>query len=78
MSAELITLIGVVGAGLVLFAFIMAQTKRWTPESFYFDLVNFLGSAVLVFYGLLLNSIPFVILNTVWAAFSLRDVIRRK
>lgn len=77
MPSELITIIGIIGAGMVLFAFIMVQMKKWTPESFYFDLVNFLGSVVLIVYGLLLNSIPFIILNTVWAAFSLRDVIRR-
>lgn len=77
MTAELTTLIGVIGAGMVLIAFIMVQMNKWSPDSFQFDVVNFLGSMILVAYGLLLNSIPFVILNTVWAAFSLRDVIRR-
>jgi hypothetical protein len=78
MTAELITIIGIIGAGMVLLAFIMVQTKKWSSESFQFDLVNLVGSAILVVYGILLNSIPFVILNTVWAAFSLKDVIRRK
>jgi uncharacterized membrane protein YidH (DUF202 family) len=69
------TSIGIIGAGLVLLAFIMNQTKKWKNDSLVYDLVNFLGAGILIIYGLMIKGYPFVILNSVWALFSLRDVI---
>jgi len=69
------TTIGIIGAGLVLSAFIMNQTKKWKNDSLVYDLVNFLGAGILIIYGLMIKGYPFVILNLVWALFSLRDVI---
>lgn len=74
---DITTLIGIAGAGIVLFAFIKVQLRHWTPETWHFDFFNFLGSALLVVYGYLLSSWPFVILNLVWAAFSLKDLIKK-
>ena len=71
----MVTFIGIIGAGLVLLAFIMNQTKKWKNDSLVYDLVNFLGAGILIIYGLMIKGYPFVILNLVWALFSLRDVI---
>ena len=71
----MVTFIGIIGAGLVLLAFIMNQTKKWKNDSLVYDLVNFLGAGILIIYGLMIKGYPFVILNSVWALFSLRDVI---
>ncbi|HRY36339.1 MAG TPA: hypothetical protein P5230_00450 [Candidatus Magasanikbacteria bacterium] len=70
----LITTIGIIGAGLVLLAFLMNQMKKWKNDSLIYDLVNFLGAGVLIVYGLMIKGYPFVILNTVWALVSLRDI----
>ena len=69
------TLIGTTGATLILIAFIMNQMHRWKDTDLIYDFTNFIGSALLVAYAVLLNSTPFLVLNSVWAAVSLKDVI---
>ena len=68
------TIIGIIGAGLVLLAFIMNQTKKWKNDDLIYDFVNFLGAFVLIIYGLMIKGYPFVALNTVWALVSIRDI----
>ncbi len=68
------TTIGIIGAGLVLLAFIMNQTKKWKNTDLIYDFVNFLGALILVIYGLMIKGYPFVVLNTIWALVSLKDI----
>lgn len=72
------TFIGICGAGIILLAFILNQTGAWKRESFSYDLANVLGSALLVVYAYFLKSYPFIVLNGVWLAVSLKDVIKPK
>lgn len=64
---------GALGAGLILMAFVLGQLHVWKDIYFIYDAVNFLGSGLLVYYAWTGASWPFFILNTVWAAVSLRD-----
>jgi hypothetical membrane protein len=66
------TTIGIIGAGLVLFAFVMAQIKKWKTDDLIYDFVNFLGGLFLVIYGVLIQGYPFVVLNSLWALVALR------
>ncbi|MCL9971926.1 MAG: hypothetical protein NBV63_00770 [Candidatus Pacebacteria bacterium] len=70
------TLIGVVGAGIILVFFVLNQTKVLDIDNFWYDLGNTVGSGLLVYYAVLLGSIPFIILNVVWMLFSLKDVVQ--
>lgn len=72
---DYITIIGTSGAFLILIAFAMNQTKKWKDDYFIYDLVNFIGSMLLVIYAIILKSYPFLILNGVWAILSLRDMV---
>jgi len=76
MTFDFTTFIGIIGATLVLVAFVLEQKKIWNSEMLKYDLVNFLGSATLVYYGILIKGYPFVVLNSVWALVSLYDVIK--
>jgi len=76
MTPEIIQIIGSVGAFLILVAFILNQTHKWSPQHFSYDFTNLVGSALLVWYAFLLKSTPFIILNLVWVVVSLRDVIQ--
>lgn len=67
---EITTLVGIIGAMIVLIAFIMNQLGKWSRESFAYDFTNATGSVLLVIYALLISSWPFVILNLIWASFS--------
>ncbi len=70
------TLIGVVGAGVILVLFLLNQLNKLKNNNFWYDFWNFIGSALLCVYAYLLDSIPFIILNFIWAVFSLRDVLK--
>jgi len=67
-------IIGVVGATIILILFILEQSHKINVDGFWYDGWNFVGSMMLVVYAYLLSSIPFLILNLVWAIFSLKDL----
>lgn len=69
------TTVGIAGATLILVAFLGGQFGKLKATSFSYDLINLVGSALLIWYGVLLAAWPFVVLNTVWATVSLKDVI---
>lgn len=77
MDLNLTEILGITGAALVLVAFAMNQSNKWTNDSYNYDLTNFIGSAMLLLYGLILETYPFVALNAIWALFSLKDLLVR-
>jgi len=72
----IILAIGFIGAFLILIAFILNQMKKWDQGTFEYDFTNCIGSLLLVVYGILSKSWPFVVLNGVWFLVSLRDSIK--
>ncbi len=72
---DLLTLLGTTGACLILLAFILEQTHHLKDTDIKYDILNLVGSVLLVIYAYLLRSFPFLILNSVWALVSLRDVV---
>jgi hypothetical protein len=73
---DFLTLFGVIGTMLILFAFFMNQSGRWKASSRRYDIVNMIGSLILVIFALETNSLPFLILNSVWFAIAFRDVVK--
>lgn len=71
---DLTLIIGTTGAALILIAFIMGQFHKWKDTDLIYDAVNFIGAILLIIYAVLIVSYPFMILNAVWAAVSLRDI----
>lgn len=71
-----VTTIGVIGSFILLVLFILNQIGKLSRESFWYDLGNFIGAAFLSWYAYLLGSIPFLVRNFMWAAFSFRDALR--
>jgi hypothetical protein len=69
------TLIGVSGAAVILIAFLLSQFHKWENSYLIYEFFNFVGSALLVTYAVLLSSYPFMVLNTVWGLVSLYYVI---
>jgi len=74
---DTITLVGIIGATLILLAFLLNQTGKITATSRYYEGINAVGSLFLVVYALLLNSVPFFILNIVWLLMSLRGLLKK-
>jgi len=70
------TLIGILGALLVLVCFVANELNVLDRHSLIYDVGNVLGSVLLIIYAYLIGSWPFLILNAVWAAVALRDLFR--
>ena len=73
---DTLTLVGILGTGIILVSFILNQVGKWSSESRSYDIANTIGSLILVGYSVMLESLPFLILNGVWFIVSFRDVIR--
>ena len=73
---DIITVVGSIGAFLILIGFVLNEFGKLTARSFTYDLLNLIGSILLLWYGLQLSVWPFVFINLVWLLVSLRDVIR--
>jgi hypothetical protein len=71
---DVTTLIGTSGAAIILIAFVQSQRGKWKQTDLIYDSLNALGSALLVAYAVLLSSWPFLVLNGVWLAVSLKDI----
>ena len=71
------TLIGVIGALLLLIAFIGNEFKKLSVESWTYDLLNLIGGVLLAWYALLIGSWPFLVIEAVWALVAFRDVAMR-
>jgi hypothetical protein len=67
--------IGTTGAVCILAAFLLVQSHRWSQDSLYYDILNFAGSVLLLMYGWIGEVWPFVVLNAVWALYSLKDIV---
>lgn len=72
---DITALTGILGAGIILIAFIMNQLDKWDSETIQYDVVNFIGSVLLVLYAYQSQTWPFFILNSVWALFSAIGVV---
>lgn len=72
---EINLVIGFFGMLLILIAFLMDQMHKWNSDNLIYDVFNFVGSFLLVYYAIILSSVPFLILNSIWAIFSLKDII---
>jgi hypothetical protein len=73
---DMLSLMGIIGTGIILVSFLLNQSGKWSTESRSYDVANALGSLILVVYAVMLDSIPFTVLNGVWFVVSFRDVIR--
>jgi len=69
-------LIGSIGVSLLLLAFILNLFK-WTPsDSLSYTLMNFIGASVAGYASILIDFIPFVILEFFWASIGLVGVFK--
>lgn len=68
--------IGIIGMLLLLISFVTEVLRLLHRAHVIYLLLNFLGSAAMTYYAFVINSWPFLVLNGVWALFSLYGLIR--
>ncbi|MBS3098199.1 hypothetical protein J4209_05375 [Candidatus Woesearchaeota archaeon] len=67
---------GYTGLLFILTAFILNISKKINTDSKLYNLLNLIGGASLAYYSFTLKSIPFIILQAIWAVFALYNLIR--
>ncbi|NQU80535.1 MAG: hypothetical protein HQ543_03345 [Bacteroidetes bacterium] len=69
-------IIGSIGVFLLLLAFILNLFKILKTNSFIYSFLNFLGAGIACYASVLIDFIPFVILEAFWALAGLWGMIR--
>lgn len=70
-------LLGILGMALILIAFVLDEFRKFDSDSGQYNLLNLVGSGLLVYYAYTLWSIPFLILNGIWFAVAGYKLVRR-
>jgi hypothetical protein len=78
MPTMLFQLLSLIGAVLVLIAFIALQLGRMEREDVAFNLLNFFGSGSLAWVAIVDRRAGFIVLEVAWALFSLVPLVRRR
>jgi hypothetical protein len=68
---------GAVGFILLLVAFFLNLSKKIIRNTFIYNGLNFVGSAILLYYAYQIGSMFFVVLEAVWAIISLAFLFRK-
>jgi hypothetical protein len=73
----LFQLMSMVGAVLILGAY-AAHQRGWTgPDNRWYNVANFVGSALLAWVAIVDRRAGFIVLETAWALFSVPGMVRR-
>ena len=73
---DITTFIGVAGGSILLIAFIANEFKKLSADSFIYEGLNLIGGFLLAWYAVLLHSVPFIILESIWALVAFRNVLK--
>lgn len=74
MSNNFYTLLGVIGALLILLGFYRTSIGQWKTKSFWYELDNTLGAILLMIYQARLHAYISVVLNGIWAVVAFRGL----
>jgi hypothetical protein len=70
-------LIGFIGVFILLIAFLLNLLGKLAQQSYGYLLLNFVGAGLACLASVLINYLPFVILEGVWALVSLVGLVRK-
>ncbi len=70
-------IVGSIGLVCLLLAFILNSFKQIGRESYMYNMLNFIGAFLLVYYAFTLNSIVFIILESIWGLVALYMISKK-
>ena len=68
--------LGFIGVALILLAYFLNVTNKVRNNSYTFILLNLVGASLACIASVLLNYLPFIILEGVWALISLISLVK--
>jgi hypothetical protein len=68
--------VGIAGVGLLLVAFFLNIFKILSQETKLYAIMNIIGGALACYYSWISGTIPFVVLEGVWAIASIAGLVR--
>jgi hypothetical protein len=76
MQGDFPTIVGSVGVGLLLLAYLLNLTKRVSQSSRPYTMLNVVGAGLACYSSYLINFVPFIILEGVWFVVSAIALIK--
>lgn len=73
---DLANIINTVGVSLILLAFLLLTTKKLSATDKSYHLLNLFGAGLACYGAILIEAIPFVVLEAIWAAVAVYGLIR--
>lgn len=69
------TIIGAVGAMMILFGFYRTSIGRWTNKSLWYELDNVVGAGLMIAYSSYYGAYVSMIINAVWIVVAFRGLL---
>lgn len=69
------TIIGAVGAMMILFGFYRTSIGRWTNKSLWYELDNVVGAGLMIVYSSYYGAYVSMIINAVWIIVAFRGLL---
>ena len=69
--------VGVIGVSILLIAFLLNLMNKISSNGILYISLNFIGAAIACLASILLNYIPFIVLEAVWTFVSLFSLIKK-
>ncbi len=66
------------GVSLILLAFLLLTIKKTTPQSVTYNLLNLIGAGLACYGSILINAIPFVVLEAIWCVVAIYGLLSKK
>ncbi|MCF7807120.1 MAG: hypothetical protein K9M49_09830 [Candidatus Marinimicrobia bacterium] len=75
---NIIDALGFIGLTLLLTAFVLNQLGKLHANAFWYHMMNAVGGYILTWYAVILENIPFIILEFVWGSVALYRIVTFK
>jgi hypothetical protein len=66
------------GVSLILLAFLLLTLKKTSPQSVTYNLLNLIGAGLACYGSILINAVPFVVLEGIWCAVAVYGLLSKR
>lgn len=70
-------IINTFGVSLILLAFLLLTLKKVASRSLAYNLLNLIGAGLACYGAILINAVPFVVLEAIWCVVAIYGLVKR-